>query len=70
MKRFVLAAVLVLFATTALAQPAWEVRRVGGKCRVEASAKKAPGSAVAGPFKTKKRAEQELKKLEKGPKCR
>jgi hypothetical protein len=62
----------LLPANTVAAQPGkWEVRRdKGRKCYVEPARKKSSGTVVAGPFKTKKKAEDELERLQKGPKCK
>jgi cell division septation protein DedD len=67
-----LSILLLPLANTAAAQPGkWEVRRdKGRKCYVERARKKSLGTLVAGPFKSKKKAEDELERLQKGPKCK
>lgn len=65
--------ILGLFTSVAFAQAAanWEVRkRPNGECEVVRIAASAPGTRVAGPFKNRKRAEDELYRLRRGPKCR
>jgi hypothetical protein len=72
--RIILIAVLSLIAGAASAQAAgtWEVRKnPAGQCQVMKSVQKpAAGTRVAGPFKTKKNAENELIRLRKTPKCK
>ncbi len=71
--RIILASILFLFAVTVSAQVAatWEIRKKpAGQCEVMKSGQKpAVGTHVAGPHKTKKRAEDELIKLRKTPRC-
>ena len=68
-----LGSVLALtFAGSVFAQPepSWEIRQTNaGKCVVELS-KSSGGPPIAGPYKTKKEAEEELDRLKKGPTCK
>ncbi len=72
--RIILMSILVLIAVTVSAQVAatWEVRKKpAGQCEVMRSGQKpAVGTHVAGPYKSKKRAEDELIKLRKSPRCK
>ncbi len=72
--RIIVASILFLFAVTVSAQVAatWEIRKKpGGQCEAMRSGQKpAAGTRVAGPFKTKKNAENELIRLRKTPKCK
>ncbi len=72
--RIILVSILVLIAVTVSAQVAatWEVRKKpAGQCEVMRSGQKpAVGTHVAGPYKTKKRAEDELIRLRKSPRCK
>jgi hypothetical protein len=72
--RIILASIWFLFAVTVSAQVAatWEIRKKpAGQCEVMKSAQKpAVGTHVAGPYKTKKRAEDELIRLRKTPRCK
>ena len=73
MRKLLIVITLSLFTTVALAQAAanWEVRkRPNGTCEVVRVAANSPGTRVAGPFKNRKRAEDELDRLRRGPKCR
>ena len=73
MRKTLLVLILSMFTTAVLAQAAanWEVRkRPSGECEVVRVAASAPGTRVAGPFKNRKRAEDELDRLRRGPKCR
>ena len=74
MRTMILAIVLCLFAGTAFAQAAanWEVRKKpNGQCEVvRVAASPAAGTRVAGPYKNKKRAEDEIVRLRKTPKCK
>jgi len=74
MRRIIIAITLSLLAGAALAQAAatWEVRKKpNGQCEVvRVTASPGPGSRVAGPFKNRKRAEDELAQLRKTPKCK
>lgn len=74
MRKMLLALIFIFFATAALAQAAatWEVRKKpNGQCEVvRVTASPGPGSRVAGPFKNRKRAEDELVRLRKTPKCK
>ncbi len=72
--RLLLAVILFLLAVAVSAQVAatWEIRKKpAGQCEVMKSAQKpAVGTHVAGPYKTKKRAEDELVKLRRTPRCK
>ena len=72
--RILLASILFLFAVMVSAQVAatWEIRKQpAGQCEVLRSGQKpAVGTHVAGPYKTKKRAEDELIRLRKSPRCK
>ncbi len=73
MRKTLLVLILSMFTTAVLAQAAanWEVRkRPNGECEVVRVATSSPGTRVAGPFKNRKRAEDELDRLRRGPKCR
>ncbi len=73
MRKTIVVLTLSLFTTMAIAQAAanWEVRkRPNGVCEVVRVAASSPGTRVAGPFKNRKRAEDELDRLRRGPKCR
>lgn len=74
MRNAILALTFCLFSGAVLAQAAatWEVRKKpNGQCEVtRVAASPGPGSRVAGPFKNRKRAEDELKRLRKTPKCK
>ncbi len=74
MRTMYLTIVLCLFAGSAFAQTAatWEVRKVlSGRCEVvRIDPKPAAGTRVAGPYKTKQRAEEERNRLRKTPKCK
>ncbi len=71
--RLILAAILFLLAVAVSAQVAatWEIRKKpAGQCEVMKSGQKpAVGTHVTGQYKTKKRAEDELIKLRKTPRC-
>ncbi len=72
--RLILAAILFLLAVAVSAQVAatWEIRKKpAGQCEVMKSGQKpAVGTHVAGPYKTKKRAQDELVKLRRTPRCK
>ena len=74
--RLLITLILTFVVSVALAQAAanWEVRKKpSGQCevaRVASGPGKAAGTRVAGPFKNRKRAEEELVRLRKTPKCR
>ena len=74
--RLLVTLILTFVVNVALAQSAanWEVRKKPiGQCevvRVASGPGKVTGTRVAGPFKIRKRAEDELKRLRKTPKCR
>ena len=74
MWKTILAMILCFFAGTAFAQAAanWEVRKKpNGQCEVvRVAASPAAGTRVAGPYKNKKRAEDEIVRLRKTPKCK
>jgi len=74
MHKTILAIALCLFASAALAQAAatWEVRKKpNGQCEVaRVQGGPSAGTRVAGPFKNRKRAEDELIRLRKTPKCK
>ena len=65
---------LCIITSIAFAQAAasWEVRKKpNGRCEViRVAASPAAGTRVAGPYKNKKRAEDELVRLRKTPKCK
>ena len=73
MRTMNLAIVLCLFMGNAFAQAAatWEVRKMpSGRCEVvRVDPKPSAGTCVAGPYKTKQRAEEERNRLRKTPKC-
>lgn len=73
MRTMNLAIVLCLFmgSAVALADAAWEVRKMpSGQCEVvRVDPKPSAGTRVAGPYKTKQRAEEERNRLRKTPKC-
>lgn len=70
----ILAIILCFFAGSAFAQAAASrevCKKSGGECKVvRVGAKPATGTHVAGPYKTKKRAEEERNRLRKTPKCK
>ncbi len=72
--RIILAAILFLLAVAVSAQVAatWEIRKKpAGQCEIMKSGQKpAVGTHVGGPYKTKKRAEEELIKLRTTPRCK
>ena len=74
MRKFVAACTLILFTGAAVAQVAatWEVRKKpNGHCEVvRVQGGPSVGTRVAGPFKNKKRAEDELRRLRNTPKCK
>ena len=74
MQKTILILSVLLISSAVLAQAAvsWEVRKKpNGTCEVvRVAASPGPGSRVAGPFKTKKRADDELARLRKTPKCK
>ncbi len=74
MRNIILVLTLCLFSGAVLAQAAasWEVRKKpNGQCEVvRVAANTGPATRVAGPYKTRKRAEDELARLRKTPKCR
>jgi len=74
MRTMYLAIVLCLFAGSAFAQAAatWEVRKMpSGRCEVvRIDPKPGAGTRVAGPYKTKQRAEEERRRLRKTPRCK
>ncbi len=74
MRRTIIAVTLCLFAAGALAQAAatWEIRKKpNGQCEVvRVQGGPSAGTRVAGPFKNRKRAEEELSRLRNSPKCR
>ena len=74
MRTTILAMILCFFAGTIFAQAAanWEVRKKpNGQCEVvRVAASPAVGTRVAGPYKNKKRAEDEIVRLRKTPKCK
>jgi len=74
MRRFLLVWTLILFTGVAVAQAAatWEVRKKpNGQCEVvRVQGGPSAGTRVAGPFKNRKRAEDELKRLRNTPKCK
>ena len=74
MRKYILLTALTLVAGSALAQAAatWEVKRKpNGGCEVvRVAANTGPGTRVAGPFKNRKRAEEELRRLRNTPKCK
>jgi hypothetical protein len=74
MRKMNLVIILCLFAGSAFAQAAitWEVRKMpSGRCEVvRIDPKPGAGNRVAGPYKTKQRAEEERKRLRKTPKCK
>ncbi len=73
MRKTILAIVLCLFTGSVFAQAAanWEVRKKpNGQCEVVRVAASPAGTRVAGPYKNKKRAEDEIVRLRKTPKCK
>lgn len=74
MRKLLLSVMLILVASATLAQAAatWEVKRKpNGGCEVvRVAANTGPGTRVAGPFKNRKRAEEELRRLRNTPKCK
>ncbi len=74
MRNTILVLTLCLFSGAALAQAAanWEIRKKpNGHCEVvRVAANTGPATRVAGPYKTRKRAEDELARLRKTPKCK
>ena len=74
MRNIVLALTLCLFSGAVLAQAAatWEIRKKpNGQCEVvRVAASPGPGTRVAGPYKNRTRAEDELVRLRKTPKCK
>ena len=74
MRKTIVAIVLCFFTGSAFAQAAanWEVRKKpNGQCEVvRVAASPAAGTRVAGPYKNKKRAEDEIVRLRKTPKCK
>ena len=74
MRNIILALTLCLFSGAVLAQAAasWEVRKKpNGRCEVvRVAANTGPAARVAGPYKNRKRAEEELVRLRKTPKCK
>ena len=74
MRQMNLALILGLFAGSVFAQAAttWEVRKMpNDQCEVvRIDPKPAAGTRVAGPYKTKQRAEEERNRLRKTPKCK
>ena len=74
MRKFLLAWTLILFTGVAVAQAAatWEVRKKpNGQCEVvRVQGGPSVGTRVAGPFKNRKRAEEELKRLRNTPRCK
>ncbi len=74
MRKMIVAIVLCFFTGTAFAQAAanWEVRKKpSGQCEViRVAASPGPGTRGAGPYKNKKRSEDELVRLSKTPKCK
>jgi hypothetical protein len=74
MRATILAIIFCFFTGSAFAQAAanWEVRKKpNGRCEVvRVTAGPGPGTRVAGPYKNKKRAEDEIVRLRKTPKCK
>ena len=74
MRNVLVTATLLLLAGSVFAQPAatWEVRKKpNGQCEVvRVQGGPSAGTRVAGPFKNRKRAEEELSRLRNTPKCR
>ncbi len=74
MRKTIVAIVLFFFTGSAYAQAAanWEVRKkTNGQCEVvRVAASPAAGTRVAGPYKNKQRAEDEIVRLRKTPKCK
>lgn len=74
MRKTIVAIVLCFFTGSVFAQAAanWEVRKKpNGQCEVvRVAASPAAGTRVAGPYKNKKRAEDEILRLRKTPKCK
>jgi hypothetical protein len=74
MRKMIVAIVLCFLTGSAFAQAAanWEVRKKpNGQCEVvRVAASPAAGTRVAGPYKNKKRAEDEIVRLRKTPKCK
>ena len=74
MRTLNLVIILCLFVGSAFAQAAatWEVRMMpNDRCEVvRIDPKPAAGTRIAGPYKTKQRAEEELNRLRKTPECK
>jgi hypothetical protein len=74
MRTTILAVILCFVMGSVYGQAAanWEVRKKpSGQCEViRVAASPGPGTRVAGPYKNKKRAEDELVRLRKTPKCK
>ncbi len=74
MRKTILAIILCFATGSAFAQAAasWEVRKKpNGQCEtIRVAASPAAGTRVAGPYKNKKRADDELVRLRKTPKCK
>ena len=74
MRKLIVFTLLTMAASTVFAQAAasWEVKRKpNGGCEVvRVAASTGPGTRVAGPFKNRKRAEEELRRLRNTPKCK
>ncbi len=74
MRNIIIVLTLSLFSGAVLAQAAatWEIRKKpNGQCEVvRVAAATGPGSRIAGPYKNRKRAEEELARLRKTPKCK
>ena len=74
MRTKILVIILFFFTGSVFAQAAanWEVRKKpNGRCEVvRVASSPAAGTRVAGPYKNKKRAEDELVRLRKTPKCK
>ena len=72
--RLMLVATLFLLAVAVSAQVAatWEIRKKpAGQCEIMKGGQKPTiGTHVGGPYKTKKRAEEELIKLRRTPRCK
>ena len=74
MRKIIPAIILGLLTSAVLAQAAatWEVRKKpNGRCEVvRVAGGPSAGTRIAGPFKNRKRAEDELARLRKTPKCK